>query len=71
MGNASDTHEEIRREWSQFMASWLECQAAWKDEVAIQFQARFIGPWQDECHSFFACLDALELELATARRELG
>ena len=70
MNEARDAHERLIIEWNQFQNSWHDSRAAWKDEIASQFEKRFIAPLEDDIPKYLAALETLKDELKAVQREL-
>ena len=70
MSRASDAHDDLAFEWSSFFAVWQETRAAWNDDVARQFEKRFVEEWERDVPSYLSALKTLENELRAVQREL-
>lgn len=70
MNRTEDAREHLIVEWNELQAAWQGSRAVWKDEVASQFEKRFISPLHAEIPAFLSRLEELRHELENARREL-
>lgn len=63
-------HDQLSVEWKEFQSAWQDAQAHWKDDVAVQFQKRFISEFEHEVPLFLSNLDTLCEEMKRAERVL-
>jgi hypothetical protein len=70
MNQAGNAHQDLTVEWNELRASWQDSRSVWKDDVASQFEKRFMGPLETEIPVFLTTLEALQNELQDAWREL-
>jgi hypothetical protein len=70
MNVAQNAHEILTIEWNQFQKCWQDSRAAWKDEIASQFEKRFMVPMESGIPPFLRALESLKDELKAAQREL-
>ncbi len=70
MNQSNDAYDRIALEWRQFSSIWHEVRAVWKDDVASQFERRFVSALESDIPKFLAALETLKDELKVAQREL-
>ena len=70
MNQSGNIHEELTVEWSQLQSAWQDSRSIWKDNVASQFDKRFMSPLEAEIPDFLSTLETLRDELQNASREL-
>jgi hypothetical protein len=70
MNYAEDAFELVHVEWSELQTVWQDSRAAWKDNVASQFQKQFMSPFETEIPVFFKRLESLSEELRRASADL-
>lgn len=70
MNKTQDAHEHLMVEWRQFQSAWQDSRACWKDEIATQFEQRFIFQLEADIPKYLAALETLKDELKAVQREL-
>ncbi len=70
MNKSGNIHEELTVEWNQLQSAWQDSRAVWKDDVALQFDKRFMSPLETEIPDFLSTLETLRDELQNAWREI-
>ena len=63
MSNTRNFYNDLSLEWNQFQTAWQDARSVWKDDVARQFEKRFMAPWEGSIPAFLSALESLEVEL--------
>jgi len=70
MNEAADSHEGLAGEWNELQLAWQNTQSVWKDDVAFEYEKRFMSPFCEEIPSFLKELENLRDELQRIRRSI-
>lgn len=68
MSDTENIYKDLSLEWNQFKTAWQDARSVWKDDVARQFEKRFMAPWEEAIPAFLSVLESLEVELQEAQQ---
>ena len=68
MADLTDIRDRIQGEWALLLDSRREARVAWQDDVASQFEKRFLHPWDSEIPAFLNAIEALSEQVRNTRR---